>query len=203
MKIKTAYRPKHESAADIPAEPNIPDVKIDGERPDQVVGISAEIPEPDQPPDATVALRRQIEALRHSEELQRQAAQIPQRQFSRQEKLAAWRAQGMSAEDELALTARPEMIDHPRLTAVAAHEAAQQHERAQMLTGKPRGKSLTITSRTCRRKQQTILLQRKRHRIFSHLHHRHRHRHQRQAFISHQFRARCRTAAIASRCQAE
>jgi hypothetical protein len=87
--------------------------------------------ESDAPPnaavdEATARLQRQIEELKRSEEIQRQAATMPQRPLSREGKLTAWRTQGMSAEDERALTERPEMIDYPRLTAVAAHEAAQQ-----------------------------------------------------------------------------
>jgi hypothetical protein len=80
--------------------------------------------------EATLRLQRQIAALQHSEQLQRQAATMPQRPPSREEKLAAWRRGGMSAEDERTLAEHPLMIDHHELTAVAAHEAAQQgHER--------------------------------------------------------------------------
>jgi hypothetical protein len=80
--------------------------------------------------EATARLQRQLAELQRSEQLQRQAAAMPQRPLSREEKLTAWRAQGMSAEDERTLTERPQMIDHDRLTALAAHSAAQQgHER--------------------------------------------------------------------------
>jgi hypothetical protein len=132
MGTKTRYREPKELADKIAEEiPTSEKIKVDGEPSADAVVVRHES---DAPPDvavdeATARLQRQIEELRRSEELQRQAATMPQRPPSREEKLAAWRAQGMSAEDERALTERPEMIDYPRLTAVAAHEAAQHHER--------------------------------------------------------------------------
>ena len=79
--------------------------------------------------EATRRLQHQLAQLQHSEQLKRQAATMPQRPPSWEEKLAAWRRGGMSAEDERTLAEHPLMIDHHELTAVAAHEAAQQYER--------------------------------------------------------------------------
>jgi hypothetical protein len=51
---------------------------------------------PDKPPseivdEATAPLQHQLAALRQSEEIQYRAAMMPQRQMTREEKLAAWR----------------------------------------------------------------------------------------------------------------
>jgi hypothetical protein len=76
MRTKSAYKTPAETPAPIPA------VKIDGE-PATGIGVSADEPveatiaavEPVTPADeATVALMRQLESLRQSEELQRQYA---------------------------------------------------------------------------------------------------------------------------------
>jgi hypothetical protein len=78
-------------------------------------------------------LRRQIEELRKSEELNRRQAQYlaqPQRPLTREEKLAAWKAQGTPQVELEFLERNPDLIDAPNLTAYAANEAAQQgHER--------------------------------------------------------------------------
>jgi hypothetical protein len=142
MKIKSAYR--NNSQAQFPAEKIPPSEKIDinGEPAADAVRVHHES---DAPPnmavaeamakastadEATLRFQHQLASLRQSEEIQRQAAAMPQRPMTREEKLAAWRAQGMSAEDERTLTERPEMIDYHGLTAIAAHEAARQgHER--------------------------------------------------------------------------
>jgi hypothetical protein len=55
---------------------------------------------PDKPPseivdEATARLQHQLAALRQSEEIQHRAAMMPQRQMTREEKLAAWRTGGI------------------------------------------------------------------------------------------------------------
>jgi hypothetical protein len=77
---------------------------------------------------AAEALRRQVEALRASEALLRQAAQ-PQRPLTREEKLAVWQHQGMPVDQLEFLKANPELVDFSELAAFAANEAAQAHER--------------------------------------------------------------------------
>ena len=56
---------------------------------------------PDKPPseivdEATARLQHQLAALRQSEEIQHRAAMMPQRQMTREEKLAAWRTGGIA-----------------------------------------------------------------------------------------------------------
>jgi hypothetical protein len=141
MRTKTAYRNKPENIpAEIPEIPNIPQVKIDGQRVEPDVTATAEVPrsavEVDEAfkrqaesSDPSLALARQIEELRKSEALQRQAAMMPQRPLSPEEKLAAWRSQGMSEADERFLVEHPLMVEHSALTAQAAAVAAQQYQR--------------------------------------------------------------------------
>ena len=146
MAVKTAYKPKKE----FPAE-NIPTVEIDGVEAEPVAALSAEVSPELEPAEAeseavreyekevakadaaSLALKRQIEALRRSEEIQRQqAAQLAaQRPPTREEKLAMWRQQGGMHDAELRfLEANPELIDIPQLTAFAANEALKAgHER--------------------------------------------------------------------------
>jgi hypothetical protein len=76
--------------------------------------------------EATARLQRQLEELKRSEELQRQAAAMPhQRPPSREEKLTAWRAQGMNEADEKFLSERGNeaLVDHPQITQVAVARA--------------------------------------------------------------------------------
>lgn len=135
MRTKTAYRPK---TVENPA-PNIPEVKIDGAEVEPVATHATDdIPaEPSAAlaaeaeavkADAALALKRQIEALQHSEQLQRQrAAQIAaQRPIGHADKLANWRAAGMSEADARFLDEHPAMVEHDGLTALAADEAARQ-----------------------------------------------------------------------------
>jgi hypothetical protein len=101
---------------------------------------SADIPaeqKADHPADgADFALKRQVEALRHNEQLQRQRMEQEQqarlmrearlqdmRPPSREEKLAAWKQNGLTAANEQFLIDHPEMIDHDQLTAYATQEA--------------------------------------------------------------------------------
>ena len=133
MGTKTRYR-----------EPNSPAQYI-AEKIAEEIPASEKIPLDDQPAadavkppndtlaettdEATRRLRHQLAQLQQSEAMQRQAAIMPQRPTSREAKLQAWRAGGMSPEDERTLIEHPAMIDHHEITAAAAHEAAQQYER--------------------------------------------------------------------------
>jgi hypothetical protein len=86
--------------------------------------------------DAEFALKHQIEALRNSEQLQRQrmeqeqqarlmrAAQLQDmRPPSREEKLAAWKQNGLTEANERFLLENPELIDFDRVTAFATQAA--------------------------------------------------------------------------------
>jgi hypothetical protein len=141
MKTKTAYRPKNNS---IPAEQTpAPSAQIDDQpiQPSETTHIEfstdaepVEVAavEPATPVDeATLGLQRQITDLKKSEELQRQRAtqMMQQRPLTREEKLASWRAQGANEDDLKLLANNPEMVDFHDLTAYAANEAAQQHQR--------------------------------------------------------------------------
>jgi hypothetical protein len=136
MRTKSAYRQK-EPAAEIPPEPNIPEIKVDGEKPDNIAAVHHES---DKPPNAAVAealvnastadeatlrLRKQLADLRKAEAFQHQAA-LQNRPLSHNEKLASWKAAGMSDQDYTFLAENPDMVAHDRLTAAAAHQAAQE-----------------------------------------------------------------------------
>lgn len=87
----------------------------------------AAIAEAVQADESRHALKSQIENLRRSEQLQRQAQM---RQPSREQLLELWKQQGMTEPEADFLRANPELIDNPQLTALSAHEAAQMgHER--------------------------------------------------------------------------
>lgn len=140
MRTKSAYR---EKSNEIPA-PNIPAIKIDGEQPEATVGMAAHIPAEDGAVDiavasaeqaatdadaAKLALVRQIEALKQSEQLQRQrhAAMAHAQRPTHDQLLQHWRANNnMSEADENFLRENPAMIDNSQLAALAATEAAQQ-----------------------------------------------------------------------------
>ena len=112
MRLKTKYRE--------PAAENIP------------ADDKAQAPElePAIEDDPALALRRQIEALKRSEELQA-ARMVQQHQpLSREAKLQAWRQGGLSEREAHFLSAHPEMIDHEQILARAAAQATQAgHER--------------------------------------------------------------------------
>ncbi len=126
MAVKSAYRQK--PAAKIPAEPsNIADIKIDGQEPEASVGISAELPEGPKPTDAIVAaveaaaaadeskyaLLKQIEAIRQSEQAQRQAAMMARahRPMTRDQKLDLWEQQGMPKEERRFFEENPQLVE--------------------------------------------------------------------------------------------
>lgn len=136
-RIKSAYREK--SASNIPVEeiakPNIPKVEIDNVKADPVVAASIEVEPSDavvaaietatKADDAALALKRQVEALRQSEEMQRQqAAQLAaQRPMSREDKIKLWRSQGLSDREAEFLRSHDQMVDFPQIASLAANEA--------------------------------------------------------------------------------
>jgi hypothetical protein len=143
LKTKTAYRER------IPvAETSTPDIEIKDEpiRPSERVDINFDTTnkaEPSvavvsadeypQPDEATLALQKQLADLKKSEQMQREyaqhMAQQTQRPLSREEKLAAWRANGGDEGDISFLESHPEMVDRHDVTVIAAEEAAQHHQR--------------------------------------------------------------------------
>lgn len=149
-RTKTRYREIKSNTPPVeefPAE-NIPEIKLNGVEAEPVAAAPSEIqpqPEPNleaiakaaneaaTADEAALALKRQIEALHQSEQLQRQhqAAQMAQNvPTTREGKLSLWESQGASAAELKFLEANPELIDLPQLTARAAAEASQQgHER--------------------------------------------------------------------------
>jgi hypothetical protein len=138
-RIKSAY--KNNSEPQFPAEkiaeeiPPSEKYDLDAEPATDAVVVHHES---DKPPNdaiaeatdaATLRLQKQLDELKRSEELQRQHAQMTHTQPSREQLLHAWRQGGMIPADEEFLRANPALIDNPRLTALAANEAAQRHER--------------------------------------------------------------------------
>jgi hypothetical protein len=78
--------------------------------------------------DAAHAFKAQIEALKGAEEIarQRQASPVPPAQQpidQRELRLAQWRQQGLSREQESFLRSNPILIDRPEITAFAKAEA--------------------------------------------------------------------------------
>ena len=88
-------------------------------------------PEPQQQNDATLALKRQIENLRQSEKAQRQQAAMPAQPMSREQRLAAWQAEGISPAEANFFVRNPEMLDWPQVTGFVIHKALE--------AGHPRG----------------------------------------------------------------
>ena len=82
-------------------------------------------PELPQHDDATLALQKQIEGLRRSEQLQRQQASLPPQPMSREQRLEAWRAQGISDSEAAFFVRNPEMLDRPEVTGFAIHKALE------------------------------------------------------------------------------
>jgi hypothetical protein len=144
MRVKSAYRLKKESTEEmkIPADPNIPEIKIDGEKPDHIAAIHHES---DQPPseavaeamakastadEATARLKAELERLRTAEQLQRQHAQMASMQRpvppDREARLATWRQLGLSESDAAFLRQHGDLIDHPHLCRTASGLAAQE-----------------------------------------------------------------------------
>ena len=88
-----------------------------------------------EPNEAAEALKRQLEHLRTSEELQRRHAQMSAQQMahaqppSREQKIEMWKQQGMDPEDARFLAENPQMVDLHDVTRIASEEAAQHHQR--------------------------------------------------------------------------
>src|SRR5262249_28709492 len=98
MGIKTRYREK--SPEEIPASEKI---KIDGEPATDAVeppnpAVLLAIQEQGKADEATERLRKQLADIRQAEALQHRAM-LEQRPMNHTEKLAAWKAQGMSDGD--------------------------------------------------------------------------------------------------------
>jgi hypothetical protein len=130
MRVKAAYR---RPAPKIPAE-DLDDQKIQpsetvhidfSTHPDPAEGVAAIEPATPTPEDeATLALKRQIESLRQSEEFQRQqrpAATMPAPTLpvEPEARIALWKQHGLSDEDAAYLKERPGMALNPHLTRVA------------------------------------------------------------------------------------
>src|SRR5262245_27367976 len=137
MRTKSAYRDKPDS--EIPAAPsNIPEVKIDGEDAEPVLTASVET-EPDavtlainratEADQAKLALVRQLEALKRSEEGQRlhqeamAAAQAPQPlPETLEDRIALWRQHGISEAEADFLRQNPELAGFPQVSALASQQ---------------------------------------------------------------------------------
>ena len=138
MKTKTAYRPKNiptEEPSNIPEEPPQPSESVrveftDKTEPAVAVVSQDQYPEPNE---AAEALKRQLEHLRTSEELQRRhaerMAQQQQQPPTHQQLLQAWRSQGADEGDLAFLESNPSLMDNPRLCRLASDEAAEHHQR--------------------------------------------------------------------------
>ena len=83
--------------------------------------------QPENRDEAALALQRQIEELKRSEEMQRQQQAVLQQPqpVTREQKLALWRQSGLSEEEAHFLQRNPEMIDHPQITGFAVSQAEQ------------------------------------------------------------------------------
>ena len=130
MGLKTAYR--NNSHAQSPAEKiaeriaeEIPaSEKADAVKPPNEA-VAEAIAKASTADEATARLQRQLHELQRAEQFQRQAA-MQNRPLSHNEKLASWKAAGMSDQDYTFLAENPDMVAHDRLTAAAAHQAAQE-----------------------------------------------------------------------------
>ena len=121
MGIKSRYREKF--AEEIPAIP--PSVTTEP----AADAVTAAINDAAKADEASLRLRQQLADLQRSEQLQQRAA-MQQRPMTHNEKLESWRVAGMSDGDCRFLAENPQMVEHDRLTAVAANQAAQEgHQR--------------------------------------------------------------------------
>jgi hypothetical protein len=129
----------------IPVENISPDVEI-AVSPDSNPAVEAYQKEIKQADEAALALKRQIEALQTSEQIQRQRLEQAQyeRQVrlmqmqppSREQKIEAWKQAGLSEANEQFMWAHPELIDHHEVTRIATQEALAsgvKPDRVQML----------------------------------------------------------------------
>ena len=140
MRLKSAYREKPVEAPNIPEEPPQPSETArveftngsDRAEPSVAIVSADEYPQPDE---ATVALMRQLDHLRASEQAQKdfaaqvaaqRAAQMAAQPPTREQKLAMWKEQGMDPEDARFLAENPQMVDLHDVTRVASEAAEQQ-----------------------------------------------------------------------------
>ena len=105
MRVKSKYRQAFKDGGrvdgELPVEPPI-EQPIESAPPEAPTEPPAPQPEPSN--DAALALQRQIEELRKSEEIQRQQAAhpaMPQQPTSREARLAAWQQHGGLSNDEV------------------------------------------------------------------------------------------------------
>lgn len=138
MRTKTAYRPikSEDISEDIPAEKELPVSVVSAPPEGPAVAVAVEKPqaEPQAKVDEpSLALSKQLDELKRSEELQRQRAThigASQQPVTREQKLHLWKQQGLTAAEARFLQQHPDMIDFPQVAALAANEALQAgHER--------------------------------------------------------------------------
>jgi hypothetical protein len=138
MKLKSAHRKERPQPADIPT------VEIDGAQPESVSAVSIEAPEGAnseavqealqtavQSDDAAEALRKQIAEVRRAEEMQRLAAKAANSPalLSPEDRIALWRANGLTDREADFLTEHPHMMDAPQVVNHASALALQDYER--------------------------------------------------------------------------
>lgn len=125
MRTKTKYR--EIKSENIPVEKELP---VEAVTAPEAPAIAVQVePKQPEPIPAAEALKAQLEALKQSEELQRQhAAQIAQQPVTREQTLDLWKRQGLSEAELRFLSAHPDMIDYPKITSQAAAEAARRSD---------------------------------------------------------------------------
>jgi hypothetical protein len=136
MRDKTAYRPKPETPEAVIAAPaEGPAVAVDIRPASESAETQPEAAreyekEATKADEAAEALRRQVDALRMSEQLNRQQAEHVARlqqwqSLTPAQKLDQWRQQGMADADYEFLVANPELVANDQLACMAANEAAR------------------------------------------------------------------------------
>jgi hypothetical protein len=125
MSVRSRYRdrfPAEKPAEEIPASEKIKIEPADiADNPAVVLAREASA----KADEATERLRQQIANLHQAEALQRQAM-MQGRPMNHAEKLAMWKAQGMSDANHNFLATNIDMAQNDQLTAAAAHRAAQE-----------------------------------------------------------------------------
>ena len=145
MRTKSKYRKQYRDGGRVDPQTELPS-EPPAEQPAETVSTPPEAPPapavdsqpatPPQPPQAeqppkddtaTLALKRQIEGLRSAELHRQQAAQaaMPQQPMSREARLAAWQAEGISPAEVQFFQTHPQMVDYPQITGLAVHRAKE------------------------------------------------------------------------------
>jgi hypothetical protein len=133
MRTKSKYR--EINSENTPAEKELPVEAVIA--PPEAPAVAVAIEKPQAEPQATkaddpaLALSKQLDELKRSEEIQR-ASQVAlqQQSMSREQRLALWRQRGLSEAEASFLQRNPAMIDFPEITTLAANDAmAAGHER--------------------------------------------------------------------------